>query len=573
MNYVFLFLSLISLFFQSCATSYKPVFLKQSVQERKILEAVSENWMVSTQGRAASAAVETVFNSGGNIVDAAVAASFAISVERPQSTGLGGGGFMLYREAVSGKIWVLDFRERAPAKSSKNMYLDSSGNVIKNKSTVGKHAVGIPGLVRGLAEVHKKFGKIKFDQLIEPAIQIAENGLVVNPKLEMALKEMGPTLSQFKNSKKIFLKSDGKNYVVGEKIFQKDLANSLRRIAKSYGEDFYTGQIAKKIVQSTGGQITLTDLKNYKVKWREPLRQSFKEYEIVSMPPPSSGGTHVIQILNLLENENLNNLGLHSEASIIKTAKAMQFAFMDRARYMADPEFVKIPLKTLISKNYAASIKATELWRHNPKMDVNEMNANWQVLPESSETTHFSIMDKQGNVVVSTQTINGWFGSGMVAENTGIILNNEMDDFSAKPGDLNLFGALGSSVNSVAPGKTPLSSMSPTIVLKNNEPILALGAPGGTRIISCVANTILNYLEYKMPIYDSVTALRIHQQWKPDELHIENGFDSGLIKDLEEKGWKIKSSGSGCAIMAVAREGNKLIGVSEPRDFGQALGR
>ena len=570
---VLLGMTVVILFFQSCASTFEPGFFKQAEQDRKISEAVSENWMVSTQGRAASAAVEKVFNSGGNIMDAAVAASFAISVERPQSTGLGGGGFMLYREASTGKIWVLDFRERAPAKSSKNMYLDPAGNVIKNKSLVGKHAVGIPGLVRGLAEAHKKFGKLKFDQLAEPAIQLAEEGLTVYPNLEMALKEMRPVLAEFKSSKNIFIKADGNHYALGEKIYQKDLANSLRRLAKSYGEDFYTGQIAKEIVKATESQITLADLKNYKVKWREPIRQSFKEYEIVSMPPPSSGGTHVIQILNLLENENLKKRGLHSEAAVIKTAKAMQFAFMDRARYMADPEFVKIPLKTLTSKEYAASIKASDLWRHNPKIDVEEMSKKWPVLPESSDTTHFSIMDKEGNVVVSTQTINGWFGSGMVAGNTGILLNNEMDDFSAKPGDSNLFGAVGSAANSVAPGKTPLSSMSPTIVLKDGQPVLAVGAPGGTRIITCVANTILNYLEYKLPLYDSVAALRIHQQWKPDELQLETGFDPDLIKALESKGWKINSTRSGCAVMAVAREGNKLIGVSEPRDFGQALGR
>lgn len=555
-----------------CATSKGPDFFRQKPEERAISEAYGSQWIVSTQGRAASSAVKEVFEKGGNIIDAAVAASFAISVERPQSTGLGGGGFLLYREAKSGKVWAIDFRERAPLSAYEKMYLNEKGEVIEDKSLVGVYAIGVPGVVRGLSEIHKKFGKMSFSKLVDPAIRLAEEGLVVYPYLANALDEEQKTLGKFAQTKSIFLKADGKPYLLGEKIIQKDLAASLRKVAKTYGEDFYSGSIARAIVKSSDGKISMKDLKNYRVKWREPVRGTFKGYEIVSMPPPSSGGTHVIEILNLLEKENLSTRGFQSKEGLLTIAKAMRFAFIDRARYMGDPDFVKVPKNTLTSKAYAESIRASEAWKMD-RADADSIAAKWPVLPESSDTTHFSIMDVEGNTVVSTQTINGWFGSAVVAEGTGILLNNEMDDFSAKPGASNLFGAIGSAANAVTPGKTPLSSMSPTIVLKDSKPVLALGAPGGTRIITCVANVILNSIEYGLPLYDSVAALRIHQQWKPDELKMEEGFDPAKVKAMESVGWKVKSGSPGCAIMAVAFEGSRLHGVSEPRDFGQAIGK
>jgi gamma-glutamyltranspeptidase/glutathione hydrolase len=539
---------------------------------RAITEATGKNWVVSTQGRAATDAVDRVFTAGGNIIDAAIAASFTIGVERPQSTGIGGGGFMLYRQAKTGRIYAIDFRERAPSNAKADLFLDAKGEVIPDKSLTGIHAVGVPGLVKGLAAIHRRFGHAKWKDLIQPAIELAEGGVTVYPYLANALKEERNDLHQFLDTRLIYLKADGQPYVEGEKILQTALGRSLREIAEKGEKAFYRGRIAKAIQASTDGWISENDLRNYRVRWLSPVRSTFQNYEIVSMPPPSSGGTHLIQILNLLEKEPLAILGFQSTASIHLIASSMQRAYVDRARYMGDPGWVHVPVKTLTSKAYAEKLHATiDPGRAIP---ADELGDELPVLPEHAETTHFSIMDKEGNVVVSTQTINGWFGSKLVATGTGILLNNEMDDFSAKPGASNLFGAIGSKANSVQPGKTPLSSMSPTIVLEGGKPRLALGAPGGTRIITCVAQTILNTLVYHLPLYDAINAIRIHEQWKPDVLSVEApGLDPGVEAELTAKGWKIEKKAAGCAVMAVAREGDDLHGVSEPRDHGKAFAR
>jgi gamma-glutamyltranspeptidase/glutathione hydrolase len=551
----------------------KPVLaLEQSPESRGISEGFGKEWIASTQGRVATDAVDRVYREGGNIIDAAVAASFAISVERPHSTGLGGGGFLLYREAKTGKIYAADFRERAPKRAHEKMYLDYKEEIIPNRSLVGVRAAGVPGLVRGLAEIHRRFGKAKWEKLLAPAIELAEQGLEVYPDLADALEGEKATLALFKTTRKIFLKTDGAPYRLGEVIVQKDLARTLRTIARTKDREFYAGSIAREILGATRGWIDANDLRRYRVKWREPVRAKFHAYEVVSMPPPSSGGTHLIEILNLLETYPLADWGVHSPDAIHFSALAMQQAFLDRARYMGDPEFTKVPVKTLISKEYAAEVRRAF---RATSVDPAETLVNERpVLPEHSETTHFSIMDREGNVVVSTQTINGWFGSGLVAGKTGIVLNNEMDDFSAKPGASNLFGAIGSKANSVQAGKTPLSSMSPTIVLENGSPRLAVGAPGGTRIITCVAQTILNALVYDLPLYESVASVRIHQQWKPDVLRIEApGVARTTEEELARRGWKIEKGKPGCAVMVVAREGDVLHGVSEPRDHGKAMGR
>ncbi len=546
--------------------------IKATSEARKVTEAFGRKWVISTQGRAATDAADGVLRGGGNLIDAAIAASFAISVERPHSTGLGGGGFLLYREAKSGRIYAIDFRERAPSAATEKMYLDPRGEVIPDRSLVGIHSAGVPGLVRGLADLHRRFGSREWSSLVTPSARLAEEGIVVYPTLAEALKDRASVLARFESSKKIFLKGDGSAYQVGERIIQADLGRTLRQIARNPSE-FYSGEIARKVGKTTRGWITRRDLRSYRSKWREPVRSDFsvrdRKYEIVSMPPPSSGGTHLIQILNQLENSDLRSDGFLTAPSIHRMATAMQLSFLDRARYMGDPDFAKVPVSTLISKDHAEKMRAN----FDPKRAIpaEELPSRFRVLPESADTTHFSIMDSEGNAVVSTQTINGWFGSGLVVEGTGILLNNEMDDFSAKPGASNLFGAIGSTANNVQPGKTPLSSMSPTIVLENGLPRMAIGAPGGTRIITCVAQTIVNHLVYGLSLYDSVNALRIHQQWKPDVLRIENpGLDSRTERELASLGWKIERAGAQCAVMAVARDGSKLVGVSEPRDHGKA---
>ncbi len=551
----------------------KPRFaVNASPEVRAITEATGKEWIISTQGRASTDAAALILNQGGNIIDAAIAASFTISVERPQSTGLGGGGFMLYRNGKSGKIYAIDFRERAPKGAYENMYLDKKGEVIPDKSTVGIYAAGVPGLVRGLGEIHRRFGKKKWKDLIAPSVSLAENGLEVYPYLADALKEEKGKLAKFPASAKIFLKPNGEPFLVGEKLVQADLATSLRRIAEKGPKAFYAGKIAQSIETVTGGWISKKDLKNYRVKWREPVRGTFQGMEVVSMPPPSSGGTHVIQILNLLEREPLTEYGLQSPAALHIIASSMQRAFLDRARYMGDPDWTQVPVKKLTSKAYAESSQVS--LSRDRALTADQLGENISVLPEHSETTHFSIMDREGNVVVSTQTINGWFGSAVVAPGTGILLNNEMDDFAAKPGASNIFGAIGSRANSVQPGKTPLSSMSPTIILENGKPRMALGAPGGTRIITCVVQTLLNSLVFNLSLYDSVNALRIHQQWRPESLRVEApGFPANTEAELTQKGWKLEKGSAGCAVMAVAKEGELLRGVSEPRDHGKSLGR
>jgi gamma-glutamyltranspeptidase/glutathione hydrolase len=531
--------------------------------------------MIATQGRTATKAAQKIFDAGGNIIDAAIAASFAISVERPQSTGLGGGGFFLFRQAKTGQIFAIDFRERAPLKSTEKMYLDAQGSVIPHLSTTGVLAAGVPGLVAGLLEIHKKFGSLPLKTLAQPAIELAENGFEVYPHLAEAMEVAQKDLAKYPASKKIFLKSSGEPYKVGELLLQKDLAQTLRLIVHEGSNGFYHGALADRIVKESKarkGILTKQDLSSYEVKWREPLRGTYKGFEVVSFPPPSSGGTHVIEILNILENDSLKSLGFASAEALHLEAAAMQQAFADRAKYMGDADFYKeIPLKGLLSKAYGKSIRQKILT--SKARGADEVGAGDAPAYESKETTNFTLMDKEGNVVVSTQTVNGYFGSKVVVPGTGILLNNEMDDFSSKPGSSNIFGAIGGIPNAIQARKTPLSSMSPTIILKDGQPVLALGAPGGTRILTCVAQTIVNYFDFHLSLYESISAIRLHHQWQPDQLDVEApGPRPADITQLQNFGYQVKVGSVPCSVNAVAREGLLLRGVADPRDIGIARG-
>lgn len=497
-----LFSLLLAAALSACASAPLPLAAPQTPAERARYEGRAENFLASTQGKMASLAAQAMFDKGGNIIDAAIAASFVISVERPHSTGIGGGGFMLFHEGKTGKTYAIDFRERAPLRATRDMFLGKDGQVIRDLSTDGILSVAVPGLIAGLTEIHEKFGTLTLAEVIAPAIHLAENGLEVYPGLAKSLQKRKAALARFASSRKIFLKKDGSLYLVGEKIYQKDLAQSLRLIAAEGKKAFYHGKITREILAESkrrGGFLQQKDFDAYQVKWREPLRGSYKGYELLAMPPPSSGGIHVLEILNILEQDDLKKLGILSAESIHRTAAAMQLAFADRSEYPGDPDFVKVPVEKLIGKPYAATLRAKIGEQANSSASLRPGLGSRE---ESLETTHFSIMDQEGNSVASTQTINLYFGSALVAGNTGILLNNEMDDFSSKHGVANAFGALGGDANAIGPQKTPLSSMSPTIVLKDGIPIMTVGAPGGTRIITCVAQTILNYLEYKLPIYD-----------------------------------------------------------------------
>ena len=539
------------------------------------VSATGRKWMVSTQWDASTQIAARILKDGGNLIDAAVAASFAISVERPHSTGIGGGGFLIFHEAKTGKTHAIDFRERAPHLAGPKMFLDEKGEVIPDLSVTGAKSIAVPGLIRGLRSIHSRFGKMPWRKVVEPAARLAERGFVIYPALARALIEEQADLSKFPATKRIFFHEDGTPLREGESLVQKDLATTLRKIAGD-SEEFYTGSISKKIlssVQDGNGILDDKDLKEYSVKDRTPVSASWKGYRVVSMPPPSSGGIHVIQILKMLEQDHLAELGFQSPESEHRIATAMQFAFADRAKFLGDPDFVKVPVNSLLSDAYLASRRRQfDKGRALPQKEVSAGPID--VEKDHFETTHMSLMDREGNAIVSTQTINGWFGSKMVAEGTGIVLNNEMDDFSAKVGASNIFGATSvSEANRVEPGKTPLSSMSPTLIFEGGKPILAVGAPGGTRIITSVAQTILNYLVYKQSLYDSVAAFRIHQQWSPEELKIENReVPAELLRGLSELGWKVKRTPNESNIMAVAREGNLLRGVSDPRDAGTSAG-
>jgi len=525
--------------------------------------------MITTQGPASTLAGKKIFELGGNIYDVAVAISFAISVERPQSTGIGGGGFLLHHQ--KGKTpKALDFRERAPHRSSEKMYLDKSGQEIKGLSRKGIKSVGVPGLVAGLIQIHESYGLLPLKTVMKPAINLARNGLEIYPELFRALKIKESVLRKFPANLKVFF-TKGKLKQKGDLLVQKDLARTLEIIARKGSSGFYKGEVSRAIILESkrlGGILSQKDLDGYRVKSREPIKGTYRNHSIFSMPPPSSGGVHIIQILNILEGYDLKTLGVQNPKTIHLVSQAMQAAFYDRAMYLGDTDFEKVPVTGLISKKYASSIRK--------KIDQEkflELKGEDPNFYESLETTHFSVMDGDGNVVVSTQTINGYFGSGVMVPGTGIILNNEMDDFATKVGNLNLFGAVGGSKNLIRPKKTPLSSMSPTIVFKKDKPILALGSPSGTKILTCVMSTILNYLEFGLSLRQSQELVRYHHQWKPNFLRIEKpGFKSSTMRKLEDMGYAIKEKSLGCKVQSIAREGDELIGVSDLRGQGMAWG-
>lgn len=575
-------LAAILLFFSlaSCASAPpRPLPLADTPTsiDRIHYEAAGARYAISAQGQAAALAADEMFRAGGNIIDAAVAASFAISVERPHSTGIGGGGFLLFREGKSGKVHALDFRERAPLRATRDMYLDDKGAFDQNRSLNGILAVATPGLVAGLTEAHAKFGRLPFAKTVGPAIELAEKGFAIYPTLASALAHRASVLAADPGSRKIFFRADGSPLGTGDLLVQKDLAATLRRIAAQGKAGFYEGKTGKLILdfmRKEKGLVSKKDFDAYRVKWREPVRGSFRGHELFSMPPPSSGGIHVLQILNILEKDPLKELGALSAPAVHRVASATQLAFADRAEYPGDPDFVAVPTASLTSKEYAQERRALiDDKSAKPSADIRAGSFRDN---GHAETTHFSILDAEGNAVASTQTINYSFGSGVTVPGTGVLLNDEMDDFSAKAGAANAYGALGGEANAIAPGKTPLSSMSPTIVLKDGRPVMAVGAPGGTRIITCVAQTILNYIAFGLPAWESVAAVRFHHQWQPDEISMDApGASAEVIRELEKMGHKVRVAPNAvfCRTQLAVREGETLRAVSDPRDFGRSVAR
>jgi len=508
------------------------VFVNCNYQEDKPIMAA----VVSARIEASNIGIEVIAK-GGNAFDAMIATDLALSVCYPNAGNLAGGGFLVYRTS-DGSFGSLDYREKAPSLSSRDMYLDSEGNVIEGISTLGGLAVGVPGTIAGLFEVHEKFGTLPWNELIQPAIDLATNGYVVTKKQS----------NSFKNKKEEFIKVNGentfyaKNYDEGDIIINLPLANTLKLIQQNGKAGFYKGINAQRLtkrVKNAGGIITEEDLKNYSPVWRDPVQFQYKELTITSMGPPSSGGICLGQMLQMIEPFDIKKYGHNSVESIQLMVEAERRTYADRSEYLGDPDFVNIPQSELMDSTYLTNRMKSFNW--NSASLSSDINPGKVIINESEETTHYSIIDKEGNAVSVTTTLNGSYGSKVYVEDGGYFLNNEMDDFSSKPGVPNMFGLLGSEANSILPGKRMLSSMTPTIVDKNKKLYLILGTPGGSTIITSVFQTILNAYEFDMGMQESVNSARFHHQWMPDVVIVEpKQFDSDLISNLNNKGYNIE---------------------------------
>lgn len=534
---------------------------------------VANNGMVATEQELASRIGLDILKAGGNAVDAAVGIGFALAVALPNAGNLGGGGFMMVHDAKTGKSVALDFREVAPLKATRNMYLDDKGNVINGKSLYTHYAVGVPGTVAGMEHALKKWGTMPLDKVIAPSIALAEKGFPVSETLAKILRQEQKNMGKWPATTEIFWK-DGAPLKRGDLLVQKDLAQSMRLIAQQGAKAFYDGAIAQKIAAEMAphaGAVTLQDLREYKVAEREPVRGTYRGHEVVTMPPPSSGGTHLVQILNMLEQWPLAQWGQNSAQTLHHMAESSKLAYADRSEYLGDPDFVKIPLKGLTSKRYAESLAKT--------IDPNRARPAKEIKPgqpqpyESDQTTHYSVVDKAGNAVAVTYTLNTNFGSGIVAKGTGILLNNEMDDFSAKPGVANAYGLVGGDANAVAAKKRPLSSMTPTLVLKDGKPTLVTGSPGGARIITTVLQTVVNTIDFGNNPAEAAAAPRVHHQWTPDELRVEKGLSPDTLALLKQRGHNIAVKPSMGRTQTIQIRNGMLYGYSDPRNpDGQTLG-
>ena len=536
--------------------------------------------MVASTERIASQIGVDVLKRGGNAVDAAVAVAFALAVIYPSAGNIGGGGFMMIRRA-DGSTMAIDYREVAPAAATREMYVGADGQLIKGErsSTLGYRAAGVPGTVAGLEFALKKYGsgKLTWPELIEPARKLAADGFTVSHRTEKLLQDHQDILSPFSDSRRIFLR-DGKLFHEGELLKQPELAATLGRLQKKGAREFYDGETARLIaedMQQQGGLITRDDLRNYRVKERVPLRGTYRGYDIISMPPPSSGGAVLLEMLNILEGFDLKKLGPFSSEYYHILVEAMRRAYADRAEYMGDSDFVAVPIDGLIDKSYAERQRSTI----NPERasSSSEVGAGKPAPNESWQTTHFTVVDAEGNAVANTYTLNGWFGCGVVARGTGVLLNNEMDDFTSKPGEPNMFGAIQSERNAIQPGKRPLSSMTPTFVLRPDGTLyFTIGSPGGTTIPNTVVEVITSVIDHGMNLQEAIDAPRIHHQWLPDEIKEEPlGLSAETRRALEARGHKFSAEraymSDAQGIMIEEKTAVRL-GASDARQDGAAVG-
>jgi gamma-glutamyltranspeptidase/glutathione hydrolase len=544
----------------------------------------SQSGMVVSQEIVASQIGADILSQGGNAIDAAVATGFALAVTLPRAGNLAGGGFMMIHLAEENKTIALDYREMAPSDASRDMFLDGQGDVDNQLARFSIKSSGVPGTVAGLLHAHEQYGSLSLSKVLNPAIKIAKNGIKVTVDLSSSLASRAERLGKNKASKGYFYKSDGALYQPGDTLKQADLATSLARIRAGGRAGFYDGKTADLIVsemQRSGGLISRADLKNYKVVTRQPVCGDYRDNIVCAMPPPSSGGVHLVQMLNMLEGWDLKALGHNSAAYIHRLVEVMRRAYADRSAYLGDPDYYAVPVGQIIDKKYAASLRAdidlskasvSSAIEPGLDIDIDSLSKRREAASkESVETTHFSTWDQWGNVVSSTTTLNFSYGSGISVAGAGFLLNNEMDDFSAKPDTPNGFGLIGGIANSIEPGKRPLSSMTPTIVFdKDGKPMLATGSPGGSTIITVVLQTILNVLSFNMGIAEAASVPRIHHQWLPDQVFFESGISKDTLQILTNMGHRLGAKPRILGSTQSIQRGqyNSTLGVSDPRRQG-----
>jgi gamma-glutamyltranspeptidase/glutathione hydrolase len=535
-----------------------------------IRPVTAKNGMVVAQERIAAGIGRDILARGGNAVDAAVATGFAMAVTYPRAGNLGGGGFMMIHLAAGNEAIAIDYRESAPAAATRDMFLGDDGKPDTKKSRDQALGIGVPGTVAGLAQALEKYGsgKFKLADLLTPAIALARDGFVIADDTADTLPDWHRRLAKWPSSAKIFSRGDGTSLQPGDRLVQSDLAATLEAISAQGAAGFYDGAVAEKLargIQAAGGIITREDLRAYQPIVRTPVRGSYRGFEIVSMPLPSSGGTVLIETLNILEGYKLREMGAGSVDALHVSIEAMKRAYADRARYLGDPAFVNAPMQQLIAKDYAERQRATiDMTKATPWSE-----ATLASIPrEGSNTTHYSVVDASGNAVSNTYTLNFSYGVGLVAEGTGVLLNNELDDFTAAPGASNAYGLVGFEANLPGPGKRPLSSMSPTIVLKDGKPVLVTGSPGGSRIISAVLQVLLNTIDFEMNVAAAVSAPRLHHQWLPDEVRVEHGFSEVTLTALRERGHRIAAPLGQTSANSIAITPDGLLGAADPRTRG-----
>ncbi|WP_419307059.1 gamma-glutamyltransferase [Chromohalobacter israelensis] len=534
----------------------------------------SRHGMAATSHYLASQIARDVMQDGGNAVDAAVTAGFALAVTQPRSGNIGGGGFMLISDEDSGKVVAIDYREKAPAAAFETMFQNDAGEAVPELSRYTHHASGVPGTVAGLALALDEYGTLSLAEALAPAIDLAENGFALPQRFVEGIEQASERFEQWPASRAKFFKPDGSRYQVGDTYRQPALAATLKRIAEHGPREFYEGETAELIaaeMEKHGGLMTAEDLADYRPAIREPVHGTYRGYDVYAMSPPSSGGAHIVQMLNILEGYDIGAMGFNSARTIHVMAEAMKRAYADRAEYLGDTDFVDVPLAGITSKAYADALREQiDLGRATPSDSI----AAGDPLPyESNETTHFSIADDSGLAVSNTYTLNFSYGSGIVVDGAGFLLNNEMDDFSAKPGTPNAYGLIGGEANKIEPEKRMLSSMTPTIVKKDGKNVLVTGSPGGSRIITTTLQVVMNVIDHGMNVQSAVSVPRIHHQWLPDEIRIEEGISPDTIGLLESMGHTVSQQAAMGAAQSVLIEDGRFYGGADPRrSTSSALG-